>query len=112
MSEERRPHRSTRPTSIGGASMSALPDPEVQPFLSAEEAFAIFAIDRKTGYRAIKDGSFPVAVVRVGRLIRVPTAAVVRLLRGADRRPEDHGVEASYPDATASATLGRLAASG
>ena len=59
-----------------------VPDPDEQPCLSAEEAFAILGIDRKTGYRAIKSGSFPVPVIRVGRLIRVPTAALTRLLEG------------------------------
>jgi excisionase family DNA binding protein len=64
------------------------PNPESQPFLSAEEAFAILGVDRKTGYRAIKSGSFPVPVVRVGRLIRVPTAALTRLLAGVTDEPE------------------------
>lgn len=91
--------------------MSALPDPDAQPFLSAEEAFAVFGIDRKTGYRAIKDGSFPVAVIRVGRLIRVPTAAVARLLRGADARPSDELAATGYPERTASSAL-RSASSG
>jgi excisionase family DNA binding protein len=59
-------------------------DPKLPPFLSAEEAFAILGVDRKTGYRAIKSGTFPVRVVRVGRLIRVPTAALARALEGAD----------------------------
>jgi excisionase family DNA binding protein len=59
-----------------------LPDPREQPCLSAEEAFALLGIDRKTGYRAIKQGAFPVEVIRVGRLIRVPTAALSQLLAG------------------------------
>lgn len=91
--------------------MSALPDPDARPFLSAEEAFAVFGIDRKTGYRAIKDGSFPVAVIRVGRLIRVPTAAVARLLRGADARPGDERATTGYPEQTAPSAL-RSASSG
>jgi predicted DNA-binding transcriptional regulator AlpA len=57
-----------------------LPDPDIHPFISADEAFAILGIDRKTGYRAIREGSFPVAVVRVGRLIRVPSSQIVRLV--------------------------------
>lgn len=92
--------------------MSSLPDPEVQPFLSAEEAFAVFGIDRKTGYRAIKDGSFPIAVVRVGRLIRVPTAAVARLLRGADALPNDEPATTGYPEGTAPSALRSVASSG
>jgi predicted DNA-binding transcriptional regulator AlpA len=65
-----------------------LPDPREQPCLSAEEAFAILGIDRKTGYRAIKQGAFPVDVFRVGRRIRVPTAALLQLLVGGGARQE------------------------
>lgn len=92
--------------------MTALPDPDARPFLSAEEAFAVFGIDRKTGYRAIKDGSFPVDVVRVGRLIRVPTAAVARLLCGANASPARDSAETSYPDGTAPSALRSVASSG
>lgn len=57
-----------------------IPDPSTRPCLTADEAFAELGIDRTTGYRAIKEGTFPVPVIRVGRLIRVPTAALLRLL--------------------------------
>jgi predicted DNA-binding transcriptional regulator AlpA len=68
-----------------------LPDPREQPCLSAEEAFSILGIDRKTGYRAIKEGAFPVEVFRVGRRIRVPTAALLQLLAGGGSRHESDG---------------------
>ncbi len=48
--------------------------------VSAEEAFRLLGIDRTTGYRAIKDDTFPLPVIRVGRLLKVPTAALHRLL--------------------------------
>jgi predicted DNA-binding transcriptional regulator AlpA len=57
-----------------------LPDPATRPVVSAEEAFAELGIDRSTGYRAIRDGTFPLPVIHVGRVIRVPTAALRRLL--------------------------------
>jgi predicted DNA-binding transcriptional regulator AlpA len=57
-----------------------LPDPSTRPVLTAEEAFAELGIDRGTGYKAIRDGTFPVPIIRVGRIIRVPTAALRRLL--------------------------------
>jgi predicted DNA-binding transcriptional regulator AlpA len=57
-----------------------LPDPAVRPVLTAEEAFAELGVDRSTGYKAIRDGTFPVPIIRVGRIIRVPTAALRRLL--------------------------------
>lgn len=57
-----------------------IPDSADQPVMTAEEAFAELGIDRSTGYKAIRDGTFPVPVIHVGRLIRVPTAALRRLL--------------------------------
>lgn len=51
-----------------------------RPVLSADEAFRLLEIDRTTGYKAIREGTFPVPIVRVGRLIRVPTMAMLRLL--------------------------------
>jgi predicted DNA-binding transcriptional regulator AlpA len=53
-----------------------------RPFVSAEEAFAFLGIDRTTGYRAIHDRSFPVPVIKVGRLYRVPTVMLRRLVEG------------------------------
>ena len=64
--------------------------------VSAEEAFRQLGIDRTTGYRAIKDGTFPLPVVRVGRLIKVPIAALRRLLAvdaeryDDDEKPDGH----------------------
>jgi excisionase family DNA binding protein len=63
-----------------------LPDPTETPVISAEEAFEYLGVDRTTGYRAIKEGRFPLPVIRVGRLIRVPTAPLVRMLDG-DHNP-------------------------
>lgn len=57
-----------------------LPDPIQQPVVSAEEAFRELGIDRTTGYRSIREGTFPVEILRVGRAIRVPTLALRRLL--------------------------------
>jgi excisionase family DNA binding protein len=64
-----------------------IPDPATRACITADEAFAVLGIDRTTGYRAIKDGTFPVPVIRVGRLIRVPTAALRRLLDGDPENP-------------------------
>lgn len=57
-----------------------LPDPANRPCVSADEAFAQLGIDRTTGYRAIREGTFPLPVIRVGRLIRISTAALRQLL--------------------------------
>jgi predicted DNA-binding transcriptional regulator AlpA len=56
-------------------------NPLDQPVMSAEEAFAQLGIDRTTGYRAIRQGTFPLPVIRIGRVIRVPTNALRRLLQ-------------------------------
>ena len=58
------------------------PVPTDQAVISAEAAFEYLGIDRTTGYRAIKDDRFPIPVIRVGRLIKVPTAPLARMLAG------------------------------
>jgi predicted DNA-binding transcriptional regulator AlpA len=50
------------------------------PVISAEEAFKLLRIDRTTGYKAIREGTFPLPVLRIGRVIRIPTAALFDLL--------------------------------
>lgn len=59
-----------------------LPSPDERPVISADEAFELLGIDRTTGYRAIKEGTFPFPVIRVGRLLRIPTAPLARMLDG------------------------------
>jgi excisionase family DNA binding protein len=58
-----------------------IPDPWEHPVMTAEEAFAQLGIDRSTGYKSIRDGTFPVPVLRIGRLIRIPTRALRQLLQ-------------------------------
>lgn len=58
-----------------------IPDPKQRPVMTAEEAFTELGIDRSTGYKAIRDGTFPVPVLRIGRIIRVPTVALRRVLQ-------------------------------
>jgi len=66
--------------------------------VTAEEAFDELGIDRNTGYRAIKEGTFPVPVIRVGRLIRVPTAALLRVLAADVMRVGDGYVDPTVAD--------------
>jgi predicted DNA-binding transcriptional regulator AlpA len=63
------------------------PNSDDRSCVSADEAFRFLRIDRTTGYRAIKAGSFPLPVIRVGRTIRIPTAALRSLLE-LDAQPE------------------------
>ena len=80
-----------------GGSTSATP--RLPATISADEAFRLLGIDKSTGYRAIKQGTFPLPYLRVGRIIRVPTVPVLRLLQldGAAspsndvRQPEEPG---------------------
>lgn len=77
----------------------ALPDPGTRPCVSADEAFAELGIERNTGYRAIRAGTFPLPVIRVGRVIRVPTAALRQLLL--IDPPRSDAAIGEYPDQTA-----------
>ncbi|MGA3148083.1 MAG: helix-turn-helix domain-containing protein [Acidimicrobiales bacterium] len=54
--------------------------------LSVGEAAALLGIDRATCYRAIRNRTFPVPVVRLGGRIRIPRRAVERLLDGGEWR--------------------------
>lgn len=48
--------------------------------VSAEEAFAALGIHRDSGYRAMRAGRFPLPVIRIGRAIRIPRAALEELI--------------------------------
>jgi hypothetical protein len=45
-----------------------------------ETAGSIFGLSRTQAYEAVKAERFPVGVVRIGRRMIVPTAAIIRLL--------------------------------
>jgi len=63
-----------------------------QTVISAEESFRLLGIDRSTGYKAIRDGTFPAPVLRIGRVIRIPTAALSRLLDPFEHPPDPEEV--------------------
>jgi predicted DNA-binding transcriptional regulator AlpA len=85
-----------------------VPDPAERPCISADEAFAELGIDRTTGYRAIREGTFPIPVIRVGRLIRVPTLALRRLLETGSVPPVPP-VPPGYDDPELATSLGSRA---
>ena len=63
-----------------------------KPFLSVEEAAMLLGEARSTIYRAVKAGTFPLPVVRIGERLRIPRSAVDRLIagdvpKGVDRLP-------------------------
>jgi predicted DNA-binding transcriptional regulator AlpA len=57
-----------------------LPDPNQRPTIGAEEAFRLLGCGRTVGYELIRQGTFPVQVLRLGRVIRIPTARLLDLL--------------------------------
>lgn len=59
-----------------------------RPVVSADLAFEALDIDRSTGYKAIKDGTFPLPIIRVGRVIRIPTSALLQLLQQSESTAE------------------------
>jgi excisionase family DNA binding protein len=59
--------------------------PEAQglpPVLDVPAAAALLGISRSTAYELVRTGRWPTPVLRLGRLIRVPSAALVQLLEG------------------------------
>ena len=59
--------------------LSALP-----PLVDVPTAAAVLGIGRTLAYELVKTGKWPTTVVRMGKLIRSPSAALVRLTDGAD----------------------------
>ncbi|EGJ77882.1 hypothetical protein STTU_5093 [Streptomyces sp. Tu6071] len=60
---------------VGAKDLLALP-----AVISIEEANAVLAIGRSTGYALAKKGAYPVRVLRLGRSYRVVTAELIELL--------------------------------
>ena len=48
--------------------------------ISVPEAARMLGIGRNTAYEAVRQGTFPVQPIRIGRLYRVPLAAMEQLL--------------------------------
>ena len=60
-----------------------------KPLLSVEEAAVLLGETRSTLYRALKAGTLPFPVFRIGSRIRIPRRAVERLIDGLE--PEQPG---------------------
>jgi excisionase family DNA binding protein len=48
--------------------------------LNVEQAAEVLGLSRTAAYELIRSGEWPTPVFRLGRLIRIPTAPVLRLL--------------------------------
>ncbi len=60
------------------AMLVRVPDPREQPTLSVPDAGAILGIGRSAAYEAVRLGTVP--SLRIGRRVRVPTAALCRMV--------------------------------
>ena len=62
-------------------------DPAVRlpAVLDLVEAAALLGVGRTTAYRLVHDGQWPTPVLRLGRLIKIPTQPLLELLAGATR---------------------------
>lgn len=63
-----------------------IPDPTARPTVSVEEAAQFLGISRGSAYAAAREGTLP--IVKIGRRLVVPTAALRRLL-GIDVPPAE-----------------------
>jgi hypothetical protein len=59
--------------------MTELPDPNVQPIISVDEARPFYGLSRGAMFEAVKRGDIP--SLRVGRRILIPVAAMRRQLQ-------------------------------
>jgi len=50
------------------------------PVVDLVTAAELLGIGRTAGYQLVRDNQLPVPVLRIGRLIRVPTAPLLQLL--------------------------------
>jgi excisionase family DNA binding protein len=53
---------------------------ELPAVLNVEQAAEVLGLSRTAAYELIRTGTWPTPVFRLGRLIRIPTAPVLRLL--------------------------------
>jgi excisionase family DNA binding protein len=53
---------------------------ELPAVLNVEQAAEVLGLSRTAAYELIRNGEWPTPVFRLGRLIRIPTAPVLRLL--------------------------------
>jgi len=71
--------RTSRPAS---ALDPGVPLPAV---LDLVQAAALLGVGRTTAYRLVHDGQWPTPVLRLGRLIKIPTQPLLELLAGTTR---------------------------
>ena len=58
-------------------------DGALPPVLDLPQAAAMLGLGRTTAYRLVAEQQWPTPVLRLGRLIKIPTQPLLALLRGA-----------------------------
>ena len=76
--------------------LTALP-----PLVDVPTAASVLGIGRTLAYDLVKTGQWPTTVVRIGKLIRIPSAALLRLADGADAYGASSTAPASAPGVAA-----------
>ena len=76
--------------------LTALP-----PLVDVPTAASVLGIGRTLAYDLVKTGQWPTTVVRMGKLIRIPSAALLRLADGADAYGASSTAPASAPGVAA-----------
>jgi excisionase family DNA binding protein len=61
------------------------PAAQLPAVLDLVEAAALLGVGRTTAYKLVHDGQWPTPVLRLGRLIKIPTQPLLELLAGATR---------------------------
>lgn len=81
----------TRPAAADRTSSPKRPATRVDPavplpaVLDLVHAAALLGVGRTTAYKLVHDGQWPTPVLRLGRLIKIPTQPLLKLLAGATR---------------------------
>ncbi len=68
--------------------MTTRRDAPIRPLLSVREAATLLGMDPSTLYRAVKRGEVPFPVIQLGGRLRIPRAAIDRLIDGEVSRRE------------------------
>jgi excisionase family DNA binding protein len=77
----------SRPARPGASRPPSALDPAapLPAVLDLVQAAALLGVGRTTAYRLVHDGQWPTPVLRLGRLIKIPTQPLLELLAGTTR---------------------------
>jgi predicted DNA-binding transcriptional regulator AlpA len=81
---------------------------QLPPLVDLPTAAQVLGIGRTLAYELVKADRWPTTVVRVGKLIRIPTAALMRLVDGGPvQAPASHELSQSRRDGLSLDDMGR-----